>query len=402
MTWNRCGGMEWFDVRPGPLAGLRVVDFSWVLAGPMTTKMLAGMGAEVIKVESGTRAEHTQRPPWWAVVNAGKLSCTINLSKPEAPGLLRKLVGVSDMVVENFSTGVLAKFGLDYEALRAIRPDLIYVTASGTGREGPQRNVVAYGSLLQAYSGRAGLVGELNERMEAMGILPAWTDPITALWESCAILAAVRHRRQTGNGAYIDISMLEATVALLPEALFRESLGSGGVPPGHNREPHAAPSGCFRCAGEDAWLVLSIRDDAEWGALCAVMARPDLAADPRFGDGAGRMAHHAALEAEVGTWLLGQAPDQAEARLRERGVPAARSRHIADVVQDPHFQRRGLFPQLADGSRSIALPWQDETGSRGAFKPPPSLGEHNNYVFRTLLGLDQAEVDGLTEAGVLV
>jgi len=208
------------------LAGLRVVDFSWVLAGPMTTKMLAGMGAEIIKIESSTRREHTQRQPWWAVVNAGKKSCTINLSQPQGPELIRRLIAQSDMVVENFSNGVLAKFGLDYATLAKIRADLIFVSASGTGREGPQRDSLAYGSLLQAYSGRASVVGTLNERVEAMGILPAWTDPITALWESCAVLAAIRHRRVSGEGAYIDLSMLESTVALLPELLFREALGS--------------------------------------------------------------------------------------------------------------------------------------------------------------------------------
>ena len=385
----------------GVLAGLRIVDFSWVLAGPMTTKMLAGMGAEVIKIESASRREHVERPPWWAVVNAGKLSCTINLRRAEGQALIRKLIGLSDMVVENFSTGVLTKFGLDYDALREIRPDLIFVSASGTGREGPQRDVLAYGSLLQGYSGRASAIGTPNTRVEAMGILPAWTDPITALWESCAILAAVRHRRRTGEGAYIDLSMLESTVALLPEMLFRETLGGSENAPGGNREPSAAPSGCFRCEGTDSWLALSVCDDAQWLALCAAMGREDLAADHRFRDGPGRAAHRAGIEAEVTAWLRSRTADDAAACLQRAGVPAARSRHIGDVVQDPHFKDRVLFPALADGSRNIALPWQDGTGSRGHFKPPPKLGADNDYVFQTLLGLAPAEVDELTEAGVL-
>jgi benzylsuccinate CoA-transferase BbsF subunit len=385
----------------GVLAGLRIVDFSWVLAGPMTTKMLAGMGAEVIKIESASRREHVERPPWWAVVNAGKLSCTINLRRAEGQALIRKLIGLSDMVVENFSTGVLTKFGLDYNALREIRPDLIFVSASGTGREGPQRDVLAYGSLLQGYSGRASAIGTPNTRVEAMGILPAWTDPITALWESCAILAAVRHRRRTGEGAYIDLSMLESTVALLPEMLFRETLGGSENAPGGNREPSAAPSGCFRCEGADSWLALSVCDDAQWLALCAAMGREDLAADQRFRDGPGRAAHRAGIEAEVTAWLRSRTADDAAACLQRAGVPAARSRHIGDVVQDPHFKDRVLFPELADGSRTIALPWQDGTGSRGDLKPPPKLGEDNDYVFQTLLGLAPAEIEQLTEAGVL-
>lgn len=383
------------------LAGLRVVDFSWVLAGPMTTKMLAGMGAEVIKIESASRREHTQRAPWWAVVNAGKRSCTVNLGRPQGPELIRRLIASSDMVVENFSNGVLAKFGLDYDALRAIRPDLIFVSASGTGRDGPQRDALAYGSLLQAYSGRASLVGTPNTRVEAMGILPAWTDPITALWESCAVLAAIRHRRRTGEGAYIDLSMLESTVALLPELLFRETLHSELPTASGAREPDAAPSGCFRCAGDDEWIALSVRDDAQWHALCAAMDRPALAADARFADAVSRAAHRAEADAAVAGWLAQRDASRALDALQRGGVPAARSRHIGEVLGDPYFAKRGLFPELADGSRSIALPWRDTSGWRGEFKPPPKLGEDNDYVFRTLLGLRDEEVDELTEAGVL-
>ncbi len=385
----------------GALAGVRIVDFSWVMAGPMATKMLAAMGAEVIKIESATRPEHVQRYPWSAILNAGKRSCTINLVTPEGQGLIRRLIDISDVVVENFSSGVLEKYGLGQVALRAARPGLIFVSASGVGREGPQRDALAYGTLLQAYSGRAGMIATPNPRLEAMGILPAWTDPVTALWECCAVLAAVRHRRRTGEGAYIDLSMLESTVALLPEALFREALGSGGAAPGGNWDPDAAPSGCFRCAGADAWLALSVRDDAEWAGLCAAMERPDLAADERFRDGPGRVAHRAAIEAELTAWLAARPAERAEARLQQAGVPAARSRHIGAVIEDPDFVRRGLFPRLADGSRSIALPWMDEGGWRGALGPPPDLGADNDYVFGTLLGLDAGEIERLTERGVL-
>jgi benzylsuccinate CoA-transferase BbsF subunit len=389
-------------MNPRVLDGIRIVDFSWVLAGPMATKMLAAMGAEVIKIESAARPEHVQRYPWSAVVNAGKLSCTISLSKPEGQALIRRLVGMSDLVVENFSAGVLGKYGLDYAALRDIRPDLIFVSASGTGREGPQRDALAYGTLLQAYSGRAGMIATPNPQLEAMGILPAWTDPITALWEACAILAAIRHRRRTGEGAFIDLSMLESTVALLPESLFREALGSGGDSPGGNRDPANAPSGCFRCAGADAWLVLSVDNDAEWAALCRVMHRDDLATDPRFRDGPSRAAHRAALDTEIAAWLATQNAEATETRLQDAGVPAARSRHIGDVIEDPHFAASNLFPELADGSRSIALPWKTEEGWRGDLRPPPALGADNDYVFRTLLGLDKAEIARLTESGVLV
>jgi len=381
------------------LAGVRVVDFSWVMAGPLATKMLAAMGAEVIKIESTTRPEHVKRYGWSSILNSGKKSCTINLAMPEGQGLLRRLVGMSDVLVENFSAGVLTKYGLGYEDLRNVRPDLIYVSASGVGRQGPQRDALAYGTLLQAYSGRAGMIAAPNPQLEAMGILPAWTDPVTAMWECTAILAAIRHRRHTGEGAFIDLSMLESTVALLPESLLREGLGAGGRAPGGNVDPEGAPSGCYRCDGADSWLMLSVRVDAEWAGLCQAMRRGELADDPRFQRHAARQENRALVEQLVAGWLSGVSAEAGERMLQEHGVPAARSRHVGDVVADPRFD--AVFPVLEDGSRTIALPWADASGWRGNLHSAPDIGADNDYVFRTLLGLPADEIERLTESGVL-
>ncbi len=258
------------------LKGIRVVDFSWIIAGPMTTKMLGAMGADVIKIESALRPEHTARSGSFPLLNANKRSCSIDITKSDGQALLRRLVAISNLVVENFSARVLAKHRLAYDDLRAVRPDLIFVSASGVGRSGPQKDWLAYGTLLQAYSGRAGMIGEPNLKLEAMGILPVWTDQVTALWETTAILAAVHHWRRTGLGAYIDLSMLESTVALLPEALLRHTLDPGGRAPAGNDEADAAPGGCFRCAGEDSWIAVSVRSDREFEGLCAALARPNL------------------------------------------------------------------------------------------------------------------------------
>jgi benzylsuccinate CoA-transferase BbsF subunit len=381
------------------LAGIRVVDFSWVMAGPMTTKMLADLGAEVIKVESASRPEYANRGGLFAVTNNGKRSCTINITLPAGQELVHRLVAISDVVVENFSAGVLDKYRLGYETLRGIRPDLVYVSASGVGRMGPQRDALAYGTLLQGYSGRAGMIGEPNARMEAMGVLPAWTDPITALWETLAILAAIHHRRRTGHGAYVDLSMLESTVALLPESLLRHSLGVGSDSPGGNREPGASPSGCFPCDGDDEWVAVTVKTDAQWQGLCRAMGRPDLAADARYLDGPARLRRKAELDRELAHWLRARAAAAAEAVLQGEGVPAARSRNVADVVTDPQFVERGLFPELPDGSRTPALPWMDSEGWRGRFTPAPELGADNDYVLRELLGLSPSEISELRRAG---
>ena len=383
------------------LTGIRVVDFSWVMAGPMTTKMLAGLGAEVIKVESSLRPEYANRGAWFAITNSGKRSCTINITLPAGQDLVHRLVALSDVVVENFSAGVLDRYRLGYEQLRAVRDDLVYVSASGVGRSGPQKDALAYGTLLQGYSGRAGMIGEPNPRLEAMGVLPAWTDPITAMWETLAVLAAIHNRRRTGRGAYVDLSMLESTVALLPEALLRHRLGVGGESPGGNREPGASPSGCFPCDGDDEWLAVTVKTDAEWQGLCRAMGRPDLALDPRHGDGAARLARKQDLDRELAHWLRKRPATDAEALLQREGVPAARSRSVADVLAEPQFVERGLFPALADGSLTIALPWMDAEGWRGQFTPAPELGADNDYVFRELLGLSASEISVLTRAGAI-
>ncbi len=383
------------------LDGVRVIDFSWVWAGPLATKTLGAMGAEIIKVETATRPEYTNRIGWFRVINNNKRSCTINLGRPEGRALVRQLVAIGDVVVENFSAGVLPKLGLGYDDLRRIRPDLVFVSASGVGRGGPQRDALAYGTLLQAYSGRAGMIGTINPRMERMGILPAWTDPVTALWETLAILSALAHRRRTGQGALIDLSMLESTVALLPEVLLHQGLGLDQGTPAGNAEAGAAPCGCFRCAGEDDWLALSVRSDAEWRALCQVMARPDLVGDARYADGAQRETAKAALDEAVAAWVRRRTAHEAETLLQAHGVPAARSRHMGELVEDPHVAERGLFPVLSDGWRTTALPWTDETGLRGSHTPTPALGADNDYVFGTLLGLSRGRIDELIAAEVI-
>jgi benzylsuccinate CoA-transferase BbsF subunit len=382
-----------------PLAGLRVLDFSWIIAGPLTTKMLGAMGAEVIKVESSKRAEHAARGGSYPLLNNNKRSVTIDITQTAGQDLLHRLARISDVVVENFSARVLTKYRLGYSVLKEIRPDLIYVSASGVGRTGPQKDALAYGTLLQAYSGRAGLIGAPNLKLEAMGILPIWTDPVTAMWEALAILATIYHRQRTGDGAFLDLSMLEGTVALLPEALLRHSLDIGGNGPGGNDDGESAPGGCFRCEGTDAWLAIAVRTDAEWAGLCTTMGRPDLAAS--YPTVAARHQARATLDAAVAAWASTQGAGAAEQSLLAAGVPAARTRSFAGVMEDEHLAARGLFPVLADGSRTVALPWRDATGWRGHVAPAPSLGDSNDYVLGELLGMDQAERDGLVANSVI-
>jgi crotonobetainyl-CoA:carnitine CoA-transferase CaiB-like acyl-CoA transferase len=381
------------------LSGVRVVDFSWVVAGPMATKRLGAMGAEIIKIESASRPEFAYRDGWFAVINNNKRSSTLNITTPEGQDLIRKLVAGSDVVVENFSSRVLAKNHLAYEDLRKVKPDIIFVSASGLGRTGPEQDMLAYGSLLQAYSGRVSLIGSLNPGLEAMGIMPAWTDPVTSLWESLAIMAALRHRAVTGEGCYIDLSMLEATVALLPDAVLHSALGLKTQERGTESEIGAAPSGCFKCRGEDDWIAVSVRGDTEWQGLCRALQRPDLAGDADLRDRAGRLRRKRELNRILADWCAARTAP--EAALRAEHVPSAPSRGIRDLLEDRHLQERDIFRQLDNGLWSIALPWMDETGWRGVLNPAPRLGADNDYVFGTLLKLPPQAQEKLKQAAVI-
>jgi len=374
--------------RHAPLAGIRVVDFSWVVAGPMATKMLGALGAEIIKIESSQRAEFAFRGGWFAGINNNKRSCTVDITTPDGQALIRDLVAQSDVVVENFSSRVLRKNNLAYEDLKAVRKDIVYVSASGLGREGPERDLLAYGSLLQNYSGRVGLIGRANPQLEAMGVMPAWTDPVTSLWESFAILAALRHRAATGEGAFIDLSMLEATVALLPDALLHAGLGRKPPRDGSREDLSAPISGLFRCAGADEWLAVSVPDATALAALGVAL-------------GLGQGAQPDAARAALASWCRARHPLAAEAALRAEGVPAARSRGIFDLVQDEHLKARGIYRQLPNGAWSIALPWMDADGFRGALSPVPALGGDNDYVFGDLLGLDRPRRAALQDSGAI-
>jgi crotonobetainyl-CoA:carnitine CoA-transferase CaiB-like acyl-CoA transferase len=384
-----------------PLTGLRVADFSWVVAGPMATKALGALGAEIIKIESTVRPEFAYRDGWFAVVNNNKRSCTLDITRPEGQALARGIVVRSDVVVENFSSRVLTKNSLGHDDLAKLRPGLIFVSASGLGREGPERDLLAYGSLLQAYSGRVALTGRMNPRLEAMGVMPAWTDPVTSLWESLAILAALHHRRATGEGAYIDLSMLEATVALLPDAMLHAALGHETGELGSEAEIGAAPSGCFRCAGEDAWIALSVRNDTEWAGLCRAIGRVDLLDDAAFMTAVGRQRAKPLLDAAVAAWCRARGRAEAEAALQAHRVPAAPSRGIRELVEDAHLRERGVFRRLDEGGWTITLPWADAEGWRGHFSPTPALGADNGYVLHRILGLSEERQRQMAEAGAV-
>ncbi len=386
-----------------PLQGVRVVDFSWVLTGPICTKFLAALGAEVIKVESRARPDLSQRDNSWEELNPSKRSITLNLKHPRARELARQLIGVSDVVVENFSAGVMERLGLGYDALSALNPKLIMASSSALGRSGPERDRVAYGTLIQCFTGWAALSAHPGQPpRSAAGI---WTDPLTASLETMLLLAAIWRQRATGRGCFFDISMAEATIAALPEPILAWSLNQELLEPRGNRDPLFAPQGCYPSAGEDRWLALSVQDDAAWRRLCQLIGRPDLLAAPDLANASGRHVRHDELDTAISAWTRTHPADQAAAQLQAVGIAATPTLTPADVLTDEHLAVRNFVSQvesLAGGNRAtLGFPWLIDGQRPADFRRPPAVGEDNDDIFGRLLGLDRVEYHRLIDEQII-
>jgi len=388
------------------LEGVRVVDFSWVVAGPYCTKLLGLMGAEVIKIESSTRPQYKDRGGWFSVLNNSKKSCTINLSTDQGKALVKRLIAASDVVVENFSTGVMDRLGLGYDALKAMSEDVIYVSSSGLGRTGPGRDYLAYGTLLQGLSGWTSLFTEPNPRMEGMGIAPAWTDPLTGLWEALIIQAALLHRSRTGKGLYVDLSMLESTIAVMGD-VFLEFAATGRLPMAGQSSgySHAVPHGVYPCKEDDSWIAISVESQSEWEGLCRVLGDPSWRHEEGLLTLAGRRRNRERIDRLLAEWTSRMPVMELFHKLQSAGVPAGPCYNLKQVVEDPHMELRGLFRRLplSDEREQIttSVPWRDGTDWKGNLFKAPALGEHNEHVFLGILGMPEEEYESYRRAGIL-
>jgi crotonobetainyl-CoA:carnitine CoA-transferase CaiB-like acyl-CoA transferase len=362
------------SVRPGPgklpLSGIRVLDFSWVIAGPTATRYLAAMGAEVIKVEAPGRGDPGRATELHTVLAQAKKAIVLDLKRPEDREAALALAKTSDVVVENFATGVMDRFGLGPESLRAVNPDLIYVSASGLGRTGPEAHAVAYGTLLQCYAGFAGL----NRHP---GVPPrvgfAWLDPMLGLMLAFATAASLWRRRETGDVARIDCSMIEAILWTLSDPLLATQT-NGPVEPFGNRSDRHAPHGAWRCIGEDAWISIAVRDDNDWRALCGMV--PGLEPLSKL-DFAGRIAREVDIDSALRVWAAAMNASDAAAALLRAGVPAAALASSTDLVANPHLRARGFWDVHGEGVLP-GLPWRTSFGR--ASGPAPALGADTKAV----------------------
>lgn len=376
---------------PMPLSGIRVLDFSWVIAGPTTTRTLAAMGAEVIKVEAPGRGDPGRESELHTVLGQAKKSVVLDLKKPEAVEIARALAAKSDILVENYATGVMDRLGLGAEALKAVNPDLIYISASGMGRTGPESHAVAYGTLLQSYAGFAGL-NRHPDTAPRIGF--AWLDPMCGLMLAFIAAAALWHRQHAGGVARIDFSMIEAMLWTMAEPLIMTQLGTPPKPMGNASTRHA-PHGAWRCAGDDDWISIAVRSDAEWRALCRLVpALSDMAAL----DLGRRIEADKAIDAALAAWAASRSALTAADTLLRAGIPAAALARHGDLVKSPHLAARDFWDRQGTGVLP-GLPWRATFGRTTG--PAPGLGVDTDQVLADVLGLSSERIAELKAKGAL-
>lgn len=376
---------------PMPLSGMRVLDFSWVIAGPTTTRYLAAMGAEVIKVEAPGSGDPGRASELHTVLGQAKKSIVLDLKQPQALEIARALAAKSDILIENYATGVMDRLGLGAEALRAVNPDLIYISASGMGRTGPEAKAVAYGTLLQSYAGFAGL----NRHPDvAPRIGLAWLDPMCGLMLAFVAAAALWHRQHGGGVARVDFSMIEAMLWTMAEPLIATQLGTSPKPMG-NASMRYAPHGVWRCEGDDDWISIVARTDAEWRALCNLV--PALSGMAAL-DLARRIGAERAIDAALTAWAGSRSASTAAETLRSAGIPAAALARYGDLVKSPHLAARQFWDGHGAGVLP-GLPWRASFGRTSG--PAPDLGADTDQVLARVLGLSQERIAELREGGAL-
>ena len=376
---------------PMPLSGIRVLDFSWVIAGPTTTRYLAAMGAEVIKVEAPGRGDPGRGSELHTVLGQAKKSIVLDLKKPQSVEIARALAAKSDILIENYATGVMDRLGLGAEALKTVNPDLIYISASGMGRTGPDSQAVAYGTLLQCYAGFAGL----NRHPEvAPRIGLAWLDPMCGLMLAFIAAAALWHRQHEGGVARVDFSMIEAMLWTMAEPLVASQLGASAKPVG-NASTRYAPHGVWRCQGDDNWISVVARTDAEWRALCNLV--PGLSGMAAL-DLNQRLDAQRVIDAVLAAWAGAQSASAAAQSLLNAGIPAAALARYEDLVKSPHLAAREFWDGHGAGVLP-GVPWRASFGRTTG--PAPELGADSDHVLANVLGLSQERIVELRTNGVL-
>jgi crotonobetainyl-CoA:carnitine CoA-transferase CaiB-like acyl-CoA transferase len=418
-----------------PLEGIRILDFTVVWAGPFAAMLLADYGAEVIRVESlqffpsvtrglmprpdkeiiptmgGYGAAYPDhdpgRRPWnrHPMFNPharNKLGMTVDLSRPKGRELFTKLVGVSDILIENHSARFMENLGLTYEVLSRRKPDLIMVSMPAFGMSGPYKYYQGFGINVESVCGftwlRAYPDGDMTESSMTLHM-----DAASGAGAAFAIMAALHYRRRSGKGQFIDFAQAENLMQSIGEILMDYTMNGRVQTSLGNRHPAMAPHGCYPCRGEDRWVIVAIADDAEWGNFCQALGNPAWARDERFADAATRYQHQDALDAHMAEWTRQHHAWEIMERLQRAGIAAGPVMREPDLFTDPHLQARGFFQEVTQAESGThpypGIMWKMSKTPAPIRRPPVRLGEHNDYVYRELLRLSDDEIEALRAEG---
>lgn len=403
------------------LKGIRVLDLGMFAAGPICGAVLADVGAEVIKVESCRRPDPLRiqargiypngepgERPWnrSGLVNErnrNKFGITLDLALPKGKEVFKRLVKISDVVLENFSRKVMSVLELDYPVLKKVNPAIIMISLASAGLTGPEKDHVSFGATLEQIGGLAYLTGYPDQISSFSS--PAYPDPLAGVLGAGAVIAALRYRQRTGKGMHIDVSQREVTTCIIGETLMDYSMNRRVQKAIGNRHSSMAPHGCYPCQGEDQWVTIAIASDKEWQRFCQVMGRPELAEDKRFSDLLSRWKNQDELDRIIGEWTKEEDHYQVMRRLQEAGLAAGPVLTVKELFTDPHLREReffktethpeaGTFPYKGRPFRLSKTPLRRQM-------PAPCLGQHNSYIYGTLLGMTQEEIDELEGEGII-
>lgn len=379
------------------LEGIRILDFTWVVAGPVATRILADQGAEVIKIERRDSLDlGSRRGGFTGNLFRGKQSTVINMSDPRGREIAQQLVKLSDVVIDNFSARVMRNWGMDYESLKQIKPDIIAVSMSGFGHTGPQKDYVSYGPTLQALSGYTVLMR--HEDKEPAGWGYSYADMAGGYSGALAVLMALWYRRRTGQGQFVDLSQFETITSVVGPSLLDILVNQTKSAPFGNRsqEAPAAPHGVYRCDGEDRWCAITVFTEDEWSAFCRVLGNPAWTRDLRFATLASRIQHQEGLDRYVEEWTARHTVEEVMTLLQQARVPAGVVANAEDMAHDPQLRARGYWAhgKTPEGEDVIldGPPIKLSATPGEVAAPGPLLGEHTDVVLHNLLGYSVVDI----------
>lgn len=394
-----------------PLHGVRIADFTLHAAGPFCAHMLSLLGAECIKIESAGRPDIFRKPhPVYGRMGAAtfdqvasnKVSVQLNLKDARGAELAKRIVAVSDIVAESFRPGVMDRLGLNYEALKAVKPDIVMVSVSASGQTGPERGYAGYAPLFGAAGGLGTLTGyDDGPPTEIRHVM----DHSTGLTAAMATLAAYLRKKRTGLGQHVDVAAREVASGFIGDALLQ--FAATGIAPRRmgNDAPQIAPHNVYPCAGDDAWVSIVVATDDEWRAFAKVLQRPEWLNDARFASAQARCTHRRELDREIGAWTRSRSREEVTRALQAAGVAAFPSYTAQDIVDDAHLNERGTIKTMhgpdGESRKVVGPPWRFSRTPAKLERWTPKLGEHNEYVFGELLGLQRKEIEELVQAKVI-